>query len=1752
MASSAANSPDLWPQAEPLSRAATPFDLRNGSSHGSPQPELRGSPRPSSRNSGGVPPSRDVARNAAGAMARKSTRPPQPHGLTPISRPPSRASTPLAQILNLPGHTDATEDAPFVGSLGDAQGDEEQDDGEQGTERTAGPPAWADVLPKKTSLSEAEPALAKINRIQAAKDQHRKWMKLTGAAAIVKSKASSKRRGNDGGGEEGSPRDSHDTSELKERVADGDESVGPVKLGITSIPGYSVLAVKGVAGKTRDVVHRRAIGSKRRLFRAHSPSSQVDDGYAEEEEEEEEGEEDHETVSRNVTRTWSRDARESQRKSPLGFSRSHRPTPSLDGQALAAMGVSGPATEQGSTTYRPFSAEHFRNSATVGASRRPSVPTVQPVIAEERTTDLADSPAGQLTAAPAETSRRRDDGTQSHPQEDAEEPDDADQADQTMLDKGVDAACANVVARPERPRINIPTLHVQEPSLQSIQTEHSSSKPMPRGQGAVRPVALRGALSFDAPENAAREDPADDSKPRVEDALLPSQNNKSLVRPWVMSQDNGDPSELVASPIGEDSSASTSSMSSSEDLSSLPDEDSDKIGSGGYPPRDTTEDFDLTVDSIQPDDDAVGSVSLQHGRPLTNKELRAQLKRDKALPKQSVGKAAHLGHRVSRGLHYASSERRNRRAMDKFSPHPNAPSSTTLDRNVSNATRQGSITEFGRQPPVNRANTELLSGFQGGWDPNFTLSRQSRSTTLGQAPSKLSVLEAGAEEPRPSNASQRSSLLGGPDLLAKASSPPLERTSLESFGDDSLLHRITSLQSRRWSTHRSTTSPFQDGAQSRDGANLAAPRPWHFRQRRKWAQEQADESQVGSDGLSLASPRLEDPEDELDKVLGKLAADQSPEQLGEKYEWDVLYENQRGLLFFGIPKFSARTLMQWDPSPWTNGRFENSPYNIVNAQLPDPNWEWVYPEFLIDMSADVDEQGWQYSGNFGRNPFAGLHHRFTRPLPKNGPDGDAEVSSRLQRKAEKRSAKEARRADDGLEALKRSIKAKGSKWTGRPDPGSFVRRRRWIRLRRRKALCPVGAPSQGAGESETQPARTDDDVVAQDDSSSSSSSPGCDSEESEMEEEDEESSENGYTSPYDKASGFLPRRTAGHLQQGDKAAEFRKTHRPVKMSRRHRREFTGTLRELKTLLPSLIDPTTHIHPHHYQHKRPGERKHLRDRKDLILTTIDARNPFISWQWVRKRLADDDMGWKTTALRQMERKHQQRTVHASRTSLGRPGRPSWPAFDASPPVGGNDAAANGASSSVADDALRRQLAVDSQRLDQPFTTPDDRWVLTRDALVEINFGRVKRVLRACKVDRQRLELWKLWLRLEVPDWPCFANMDRKHCTLDINSQELVGSGRRPSTSSTAPARNTTRAGRLPASQNRSLDLNDVWDVLERRLDAVLFLFEFNSSRAALLRILLSVHDESHAHHRYRNDHSWKLADFEGHPVRITAPRTLDPRLAPVKSEHLGSGSSRFIARDGDWVVGMTSRLQFFSDVQSVAEQYLDDHQQQQKHTQHQGSHAGLEPAFDRAGKPTSPPQTMSRMAAAAMARRGSNSPLGSQCPYPSEFPRGLGAHSPAASHRQDLGLAFGPGFRCDETTSGRQTAATSVHGGDESDTQTVATSTNNLYWQQHQQHRLSPFLNSRTRHGRNEVDSVSAAPPSSRQPDGPSGADESSAGASPSMSSRSSPAPPQSVGPIRSRSPLGTTQWTAQSFGETQQQGTPEAWNPTRRSHEDKD
>lgn len=123
----------------------------------------------------------------------------------------------------------------------------------------------------------------------------------------------------------------------------------------------------------------------------------------------------------------------------------------------------------------------------------------------------------------------------------------------------------------------------------------------------------------------------------------------------------------------------------------------------------------------------------------------------------------------------------------------------------------------------------------------------------------------------------------------------------------------------------------------------------------------------------------------VDHADDDTATEQSPEPPppAESAHIDVLYENQRGWFIFGLPLFSSRALwnLRIDQSPWVDAKFKPSGVNITNAQVPDPSWTWEWKSWYVDMSSDVDEEGWQYSFWFRGAAWHGNHpwfHSFVR------------------------------------------------------------------------------------------------------------------------------------------------------------------------------------------------------------------------------------------------------------------------------------------------------------------------------------------------------------------------------------------------------------------------------------------------------------------------------------------------------------------------------------------------------------------------------------------------------------------------------------------------------------------------------------------------------------------------------------------------------------------------------------------------------
>ncbi len=285
------------------------------------------------------------------------------------------------------------------------------------------------------------------------------------------------------------------------------------------------------------------------------------------------------------------------------------------------------------------------------------------------------------------------------------------------------------------------------------------------------------------------------------------------------------------------------------------------------------------------------------------------------------------------------------------------------------------------------------------------------------------------------------------------------------------------------------------------------------------------------------------------------------------------------------------------------------------------------------------------------------------------------------------------------------------------------------------------------GKTSVKPGFSDDD---QDDSSSLGSA-----DESDLSSEDDTQL---YASALGRPSGFLPRRLPGNMSNGPNPAKS-KDPRQRRRERKHAKEFTGTIRELKSLLPSIIALDREAKTSRSYTGLTASQSSYKWAM-LKINKVDARNPFISWHFVKQRLQDEDMAFAATSLRTMERKYRQRqsailqkkgdaAPSSSQAPLHAPipskfmDRSKSIRFDglaADPEMDEASNAQNAADSSGAAAKVRRPSA-----LLEPFAlSPVEGHELTREALIEINFARVLRVLRACKVDRQRMDLWKLWL------------------------------------------------------------------------------------------------------------------------------------------------------------------------------------------------------------------------------------------------------------------------------------------------------------------------------------------------------------------------------------------------------------------------
>ncbi|CDH57006.1 predicted protein [Lichtheimia corymbifera JMRC:FSU:9682] len=114
----------------------------------------------------------------------------------------------------------------------------------------------------------------------------------------------------------------------------------------------------------------------------------------------------------------------------------------------------------------------------------------------------------------------------------------------------------------------------------------------------------------------------------------------------------------------------------------------------------------------------------------------------------------------------------------------------------------------------------------------------------------------------------------------------------------------------------------------------------------------------------INKPKPQKQQNNLTLPLPHLPDDQHHESnpsVREEYVYDILYECQRGSWVVG---YSSKTLLQFDPNPWCDADMQYTPMDTTTYQLPDPTWQWVTKEWMVDMSGDVDEAGWQYALKF--------------------------------------------------------------------------------------------------------------------------------------------------------------------------------------------------------------------------------------------------------------------------------------------------------------------------------------------------------------------------------------------------------------------------------------------------------------------------------------------------------------------------------------------------------------------------------------------------------------------------------------------------------------------------------------------------------------------------------------------------------------------------------------------------------------------
>lgn len=158
--------------------------------------------------------------------------------------------------------------------------------------------------------------------------------------------------------------------------------------------------------------------------------------------------------------------------------------------------------------------------------------------------------------------------------------------------------------------------------------------------------------------------------------------------------------------------------------------------------------------------------------------------------------------------------------------------------------------------------------------------------------------------------------------------------------------------------------PSLPGASSQQGTSASSTGPEAVHEAAGSVGRDGREEQVGQPSVRIEQPT---PQVEINRATPGTRASKDPSRpKSAESAIDILYENQRGGFLCGIPLFSSKALGNLDPPAWTNYAHKPSPTDIHTAQVPDPTWEWAWPEWRINHDDGVDEDGWEYSFAFSR------------------------------------------------------------------------------------------------------------------------------------------------------------------------------------------------------------------------------------------------------------------------------------------------------------------------------------------------------------------------------------------------------------------------------------------------------------------------------------------------------------------------------------------------------------------------------------------------------------------------------------------------------------------------------------------------------------------------------------------------------------------------------------------------------------------